>query len=304
MDAGGLSENWLFRHAGELHWEAIGRRLGTLSDEIRSDDGERLYPTVVAARALYQRPLSSVRENDVLESEVEVVACGRSCAHGRILAAVGPRETRLSLELLTTFAVREASGLLRMGLPAARMAARWIPLGGTPVIARLAKAARCGQPLLEDDFSGPSQLGLDSHQSIIGRVSYEPSPYSDFNGAGLLYFASYVTIADTAERQIVRDLGLAPFAGTDCATDWALGTSTVRRDVFYYANLPLGESLVAELVGFEPDLVVPDADDAWGAGGGDGGHTGVKTRLRLRRASTGQPIADVVTRRLFVGDRP
>jgi probable biosynthetic protein (TIGR04098 family) len=302
LDARGLSENWLFRHAGDLHWEAIGRRLGALSDEIRSDEGERLYPTVVAARAIYEQPLSSVRENDVLESAVQVVACGRSCAHGRIQLTVGVDEARFSLELLTTFAVRESSGLLRMGLPAARLAARWTPVEGTPVIARLAKAARRGDPLLDDEFSGPSSLALDAGQPntpistpMLGRVSYEPSPYSDYNGAGLLYFASYVTIADTTERQIVRDLGLAGSVGNprktlcnpDGETDWALRTSAVRRDVFYYANLPLGESLAAELVAFEPDAA---------------SNPGIKTRLRLRRARTGQTIADVVTRRVFVGD--
>ena len=72
----------------------------------------------------------------------------------------------------------------------------------------------------------------------------------------------------------MRRLGL-------CTKDWALATSPTRRDVFYYGNLPLGESLIATLVAFDPD------------------REGVKTRVRLTRAGDGQAIADVVTRRAF-----
>jgi probable biosynthetic protein (TIGR04098 family) len=303
LDAGGLSENWLFRYAGDLHWEAIARQLGVTTDQICGDGGERLYPTVVALRARYERPLSAVHENDVLAATVEVLPCGGACAHGRIEATVGGG--RLSIELLTTFAQREgrahpaSRGALRMALPAPALTARWTPVGVPPVIARLAKAARRGLPL-DDRFSGPA---LDPHpdRPPLGRVAYEPSPYTDYNGAGLLYFASYGTIADGAERKLVRRLGLAqPRAAAPAANrfgarapDWALAASPVKRDLFYYGNLPLGETLTAELLDFEPD-----------AGDEGGGAAGVKTRLRLRRERDGRTIADVVTRRRLLGTAP
>jgi probable biosynthetic protein (TIGR04098 family) len=274
LDAGGLSENWLLRYAGDLHWEAIGKRLHAASDQIISEWGDRLYPTFVAVRARYDEPLSSVRENEVLEAAAEVEPCGRACAHGRVAAVVGDR--RLDLELLTTFAVREGSGLLKMALPAARLTTGWAARGTPPLIDRLAKAARKGEPLA-DTFSGPT---LDTGRPPLGTTTYEPSPYADYNGAGLLYFASYVTIADTAERQIVHAQGLAPRS-----PDWALVTSAVRRDVFYYCNLALGDSIVADLLAFERE---PHA---------------VTTRVRLRRGSTGERMADVVTRRLLLDQR-
>jgi len=274
LDAGGLSENWLLRHAGDLHWEAIGRRLLATSDEICGDGGERLYPTFVAVRARYDVPLAAVRENDVLDAAIEVVPCGRACAHGRFVAGV--RGRRFELELLSAFARREAHGALRMALPAARLAARWTPLESDPPIARLARAARRGEPLV-DDHCGPS---LETGHTPLGQIRYEPSPYADYNGAGLLYFASYVTIADTAERRMVGALELAD----PSAPDWALHTSPVQRDVFYYANLPLGQPLTVELLAFERDR---------GA---------VRTRVRLRRAD-GARMADLVTRRAPV-ERP
>ncbi len=272
LDAGGLSENWLLRHAGNLHWEAIGRRLQAASDEIRAQQGQRLYPTFVAVRARYDVPLAAVQENDTLDTTIEVVPCGRACAHGRFLAGV--RGRRLQLELLSTFAERDPAGGLKMALPAARLAARWSPVENEPAIARLSRAARRDEPLL-DDFCGPR---LDAGSRPLGTLSCQPSPYADYNGAGLLYFASYVTIADTAEWQLVSTLGIAP-PGT---ADWALHTSPVRRDVFYYRNLPLGQSLTAELLAF------------------DRHPRGVRTRVRLRRAADCARMADLVTHRAFV----
>jgi probable biosynthetic protein (TIGR04098 family) len=276
LDAGGLSEGWLLRHAGDLHWEAISRRLAAASHEIDSEEGQRLYPTFVAVRARYERPLSSVIENDRLDATIEVVPAGGACAHGRFV--MGVRGKRFEIELLSTFAVRGA-GTLKMALPAARLAARWITAEPEPPLARLARAARRGLPLV-DDFCGPS---LDPIGPALGSLTYEPSPYADYNGAGLLYFAAYVTIADTAERRLVRSLGLWP------GPDWALGTSPLRRDVFYYGNLPLGASLAVELLSLER---APGR---------------VRTRVRLRRADDRSRIADLVTERAVLepaGGRP
>jgi probable biosynthetic protein (TIGR04098 family) len=96
-------------------------------------------------------------------------------------------------------------------------------------------------------------------------MSFEPSPYIDYNGAGLLYFAAYPTIADTIERRLIRRHHLA-----DTARDWAAQSSTIARDVFYYRNLDLGKTLIATLKRFDRvgENVILDtllADEADGA---------------------------------------
>ena len=73
---------------------------------------------------------------------------------------------------------------------------------------------------------------------------------------------------------MVRRLDLSPRP----RTDWALATSAVRRAVFFYANLALGEPLVVDLLRFELS-----------------GLRGVKTHLRLSRPSDGQIMADLIT---------
>ena len=74
------------------------------------------------------------------------------------------------------------------------------------------------------------------------------------------------------------------------ALDWALATSPEKRDVFYYGNLPIGESLVAELLSFEREPA------------GEGGRA--PSRRQDAHAPDAcarrQPIADVITRRIFV----
>ncbi len=293
LDAGGLSENWLFRDAGDRHWQAIGRTLGLATDEIRSESGERVYPTVVAVRARYDLPLSQVRENDLFEAASEVVPCGRACAHGRVIAAIAGQRGRFVLELLTTFASRAAGGGLRVATLEPGLARRWTPVGDEPPIATIARAARRGERF-DDPFAGPV-MALAGPP--LAALDYEPSPYADYNGAGLLYFASYVTIADSAERRLVRHLGLDRYRRADViglrnpprasrangSRDWALVTSAVRRDVFYYDNLPLGATLTASLLAFDEDC------------------SGVTTRIRFSRSDDrGRPMADIVTRRVFV----
>ena len=279
LDGAGLSENWLFRHAGALQWEAIGQRLGVPSDELRDETGARLYPTVVAVRARYDAGLAAHRENDGLDFSVEVVPCGRACAHGRIVAAnrsggVNGPARLLTLDVLTTFAARGAGGLRTTHLAPA-LGRAWTPPEPStlpePAISRLARAARRGERV-EDAFSG---VALATLGPALGEVTYEPSPYADYNGAGLLYFASYVTIADTATRQILRRRA----GETSVQRDWALATSPVRRDVYYYDNLPLGAALRASLRLAERD------------------ETGLVTHVRLSRADDGRPMADVIARR-------
>ena len=51
MAANGLSENWLFRYCGDLHWQELCKSMGVLSRDLTNDAGERLYATFVAIAA-------------------------------------------------------------------------------------------------------------------------------------------------------------------------------------------------------------------------------------------------------------
>src|SRR5690606_4166475 len=79
-------------------------------------------------------------------------------------------------------------------------------------------------------------------QDLGLQKTYQPSPYFDFNGAHLLYYASYPTITDSMERLIVQE------SGFDIGeSDWSLVTSTQARDIFYYRNINLNDSVLVTI---------------------------------------------------------
>ena len=104
---------------------------------------------------------------------------------------------------------------------------------------------------------------------------YEPSPYVDYNGANLLYYAAYPSIVDAAERRLIHAHHLVE----GLERDWALAAATRARDVFYYRNLDLGEAVVVRL----QHLVRAGAR--------------VTTHSVIQRDSDGETIAELFTTR-------
>jgi probable biosynthetic protein (TIGR04098 family) len=245
-DATGLSENWLFKHCGEMHWDYLCAAMGVSgvnSQEMRDDAGKRLYPTFVAIKGRYATPLSMVQMDQRFQTTVELTHFGRVFFHSTI--TFGNEETRFELEMLTTFVARNKNGLndLHQSLPSANLVYKSKPLNSPPPLLKLSQALRHGD-VIEYDFLG-YHFAL-SEDALGLQMSFEPSPYIDYNGAGLLYFAAYPTIADTIERRLIGKHHLA-----DTALDWAAQSSTVARDVFYYRNLDLGKNLIATLKRFD-----------------------------------------------------
>ena len=245
-DATGLSENWLFKHCGEMHWNCLCAAMGVSGvndQQMRDDAGKRLYPTFVAIKGRYATPLSMVQMDQHFKTTVELNHFGRAFFHSAIV--FGNEAARFELEMLTTFAARDKNELnnLHQSLPAANLAYKSRPLKSRPPILKLSQALRHGDAM-EYDFLG---YRFAVSENPVGlQMSFEPSPYIDYNGAGLLYFAAYPTIADTIERRLIGKHHLA-----DTARDWAVQTSTIARDVFYYRNLDLGNTLIATLKRFD-----------------------------------------------------
>jgi len=71
--------------------------------------------------------------------------------------------------------------------------------------------------------------------AVLATKRFEPCPSQDFNGAGFLYFSSFVAFVDRAEWIFARDA--------------ATQATTRRRDIFFSGNLDPGESLAVDLLG-------------------------------------------------------
>jgi probable biosynthetic protein (TIGR04098 family) len=269
MAANGLSENWLFRHCGDGHWQALCASLGANSSSLRDADGQRLYSTFVAISARYEKPLSDVGENDAFDTAVRISHFGQAFFHSEVVFA-GAR-ANYAMTMLTAFASREAPGrnTLRKSVPAPEFRYSSEPARQAPPLLSLAKAMRRGEPARHALLGHTLELKAEA---VAAPVMLDPNPYIDYNGANLLYFAAYPTLADTVERTVVRRDGLAR-----PGMDWALASSTVARDVFYYRNIEMGDALRGTVRAF---TLAGDTVSTW---------------TRLSAAEDDAPVADVFT---------
>lgn len=240
MCLNGLSENWLFKYAGDRHWAMLCRSLGCSSSDLVDESGNRLYSSFVAIRLRADQPLSAVGENEVLNAHQSIARYGQSFFQSE-MALERTVGGCIHFEMLTAFVFRtkSESNELRRSNPSPDFDFTGTELSKPPLLLTTVQDIRRRQ-IVSHDFVGHS-VPLEG-SSLDLRATYQPSPYTDFNGANLLYFAAYPTISDTLERVIVLANGLHDRTG-----DWAMATSTVARDVFYYSNLALGQNIVVSL---------------------------------------------------------
>jgi probable biosynthetic protein (TIGR04098 family) len=267
MAIGGLSEGWLFRELGDMHWQSICRALGTPSHAICDDQGNRLYATFIRFRWEGSDHLKSFRENESLLLTTRLSRYGTSVFFSDCAVVGDMAEVRATL--MTTFALRESDNksLLR-GAPAIIEQTEVPAMQALPEFGIGYRAMRAGHRI------GVELAGdcIDMAGEPLFETEYRLNPYQDFNGVNLLYFAVYPTIADVCERDFVhrqREAGVV-------SEDWALDSATVARDVYYYGNCPIDDVVLFQLRAFHQ---LPNKR--------------VTLAATLRRLSDGRPLADV-----------
>lgn len=234
MAVGGLSESWLFKEIGDIHWQMITDGLGMPSSRLFDGQGNRLYATFTRIRMEHAQPLKAVRENAELEIGGSIarygagVFVGEFDCHGEGIS--------ITASVASSFSRRESAdsnaSLLR----------------GQPTI-----PPDCPIPVLEakpDFITGyqKARSDLANAKSAAFEREYRISPYHDINGVGLLYFAAYPIIADTCELD---------FRG---GNSWSETASTVERDIFYFANSDADASLMFSAnIDDTPDLAATEA---------------------------------------------
>src|SRR5688572_29514621 len=72
----GLSENWLLRHLGDVHWGIICDALGRHSRDMVDRDNNRLYASFARVNWTSTVPLSRYRESEGLTGWIEMARCG------------------------------------------------------------------------------------------------------------------------------------------------------------------------------------------------------------------------------------
>lgn len=257
----GLSEGWLCRELGDLHWNFICDGLRTESSKLTDSLGNRLYATFTRLRYVIEGSPADFKENDLLRFVASGGRYGASLFFSKTEAVSD--DAKISAKLMSTFSSRQGEGntALTKGEP-------HIPEGCEIF-------EQSTMPLFGQEYR---QHRKRTFACIEFETRYDINPFHDINGVCLVYFAAYPIISDICEQQFIK----SKFAerGID-----ALRLGTVERDVFYFANCDIDETVIYRLHQFE---MTADGFEA------------VST---LSRASDGTCMAEVCNRKTLIPRR-
>lgn len=242
MALGGLSESWLFKELGDLHWSLVCEALEERSDRLVDAAGNRLYATFTRVRIENSAALRKFGENSPLALQSRLMRFGAGMFFSRVEGAGSAGA--LAATLMTTFAARGAgNSVLLKGEPRIPPGCRAREERTFPEFGEHYRELRRGSESTVE-LSG-QRLSIKS--GTLHEEPYQLDPYRDVNGVLLLYFAAYPVINDICERRALLALpDLRP-----CEGDWAVAASTVARDVFYFGNCDLHDGISYRLHAIE-----------------------------------------------------
>jgi probable biosynthetic protein (TIGR04099 family) len=245
LDACGLSENWLQKTCGDRHWQALATLVGRRPADWRDARGDRVYAAFGYLR-LSDARLEAAQEDQRLVIDTRLGVAGRAQVHSRHRLST-QRRGIATLDLLSSFVARESSGSNRK----VRRIEGLLPAGGPDADA--ASTQQRARTLRAAWHAGCNAEG----PSLV----VHPCPRHDFNGAGLLYFASFGAWVDRALWQ------------------WGLLTPQLRireRECAFLGNADAGEAMCVRLMATESDS------------------TTVRWRLQLSTVADERPLAVTV----------
>ncbi|WP_166923294.1 SDR family NAD(P)-dependent oxidoreductase [Flavobacterium poyangense] len=250
---GRMSENWLLKELGDIHWEMISKGLGAPSDAIFDSNGERLYASFVRIQWSCQNNLGlkPFVENDktVIESCLEQFKTKMFLSNGTVKNTT--RDTSLQTSMISIFSARknDDNQNLVKGTPIQKDDYK------VPLLKIIPKYVKAFFSVKNQIFSLPSPDEETSNkhyfydteftiltEPLFTRI-YEVEPYDDINGVGLLYFASYPNISDKCERHFFE--GHILIEGEKI--NWASHAICIARDIHYYGNANPNEKLRYQL---------------------------------------------------------
>jgi probable biosynthetic protein (TIGR04098 family) len=183
MALGSLSENWLLKELGDLHWESLCSSLGRSSSTLVDSQDRRLYATFVRICIELDDTLKGFPEGDEITFSAGMTRFGRSTVQSDV--AIDGRSSSGRATLLTTFSVRAREG--------SNALMKSEPIGEY----RDMEAASDLSSFFTDYSSVRSEYGRYANQGEpTPDALYRVNPFTDSNGANLLYFAAYQSMVD------------------------------------------------------------------------------------------------------------
>jgi probable biosynthetic protein (TIGR04099 family) len=213
----GLSENWLWKECGQQHWTMLASVLDLPPPN--ADQPRHCYTAFTAVR-MERASLGDVVEGDDLRLTAWLDRKSRAQFVSRHVAKRG--DDVVAVLTMASAALGRFRTVARLPPVAPPTRSPEMSASEGTELWRLARGMRCRQRDKHYDFD----LRSLSEESWFG---FRPCPRHDFNGAGFLCFASFQSIVDRAHWSR--------------ATDDETATQPRSRDVFYYGNIDVGDSV-------------------------------------------------------------
>ncbi len=232
-----LSENWLFKELGAMHWDLICHGLSTKSFDLKNDTDDRLYATFVRIRLTSEKNLSHFIENDAAAMDGSIARFGNSMYFSKIDFKTS--EVAFHNELMTTFSIRNHGDNTKL--------AKSEPHNVDNQVENLSKLPAIGSEyrlikkrVLKELNLGNFKFTIDYDQEPIFTHTYALNPFIDLNGVNLLYFAAYPIINDVCESKYFNE----QLDGSR----WEQTYYTSHKDILYYSNCNINERIKYELL--------------------------------------------------------
>ena len=251
-----LSENWLLKFLGDTHWQLLSKGFDKKSSDFKDELGNRLYATFIRIQ-YHTSPLNQFFENEFIKFISSIKSFGNNSFLSDIKG--NSRHKSIRATLLTTFSIKENANNTKISKCEPKVKTNKISqLHNTPMFLNEFRLLRKGLiDTVSTDFGA-----FHISDNILFSCKYEINPYSDINGVGLLYFASYPIIADK------------------CLLEYNYQTinyQTIHRDIFYFANCNSSDTIIFILNTIDED------------------ETLIKTLSSLSRVSDNQLLARILT---------
>lgn len=211
MAMGGLSESWLLKELGDMHWTMITSGLGSPSSALKDGGGNRLYATFTRISYSLRKPLSAIGEDTGLDLTGTISRFGA----GTFISDIALRHDLAAGEarLMSNFSRRGEANNTSL-------------LKGQPTIPPDCPIPEIPLPAFVSEYR---DLRARTPAAPLFETEYDIIPFHDINGVGLLYFASYPIISDICALRHSADFS---------------ELSTASRDIYYFANADIKDRIV------------------------------------------------------------
>jgi probable biosynthetic protein (TIGR04099 family) len=229
----GLSENWLLKECGHRHWMALAGATGKQLPEFHDDKGNKSYAAFTAVRVRSAK-LDTIVENQQFSISTQLSRPGKArfCSEHQITSF---DNSCVSVDMVSSFIFRRETGnnqsVTRASFASMDAVDETLFLKEADELLKLSKKFRM------NDWS--EHFGFyRNKKSITQEAKFLPCPNNDFNGANFLYFASFQAFVDRAEWQWFKFTNIPKLT---------------NRDIFFYGNINVGESLTVRLLATKSD---------------------------------------------------